>query len=1394
MGSMQNEGLNMSMQIITLTQSNWKYWCAQIRPLLQMKKCFDATTQAAKPEDITDGVWSTRQQLATFLIKQSLSEEMLLKVSEEDNPFNIMNKLKDYFEGSGTERSVRLVKKLKAIETDFISLNDFGQRLNQIKSEFQGQFDFSKDDFWVAYALDSLPPQFDNLRITLKAKNDLTLAQLISFLDQESSRQDGPALLAKMQSKYCRICETNSHNTEECRSRRRKPGYNSKGNYNQDGNNRQRQNHRRHNNNHKQQNKQQSNDSNKNSSTDSQALVPNNSAPIRPIFACLKTSIKARLSKVTLRNDCVPSPSNSQTWYLDSGATHHVVSNRSYLSDLVIRDDITLESPNNADIGASGIGRCNLTIDSTPLILREAIFAPAVEGNFISVARLNKSGIRLIFEPHTSKPFTIAQFNGQQIFTASLDENGLYRVNFNSPKLCAIASNVNDKSIIDWHRRLGHLNFSDMNRIRVDLQIEKQSFNNLNCETCAQSKLNRLPFSKSSIKTNAPFQLVHADTSGTIHIRNHNNYNSYLVFVDDFTRFCFVYLLKNKTEVFQCFQQFNSLIKNQTNSSIKCLRSDNGTEFKNSAFTSYCKSNGIIQQFSNVNTPQQNGVAERMNRTIKQGTVALLHDANLNASFWPYAVMATVYNRNRSPSSAVNYEIPFELINSCKPDYTSMHTFGTKVYVHRTDPISKYEPTGQPGIFVGYPPQKRGYLIYLPFSKTFVESRDVLFTKDMYNPRQNNSRKEEPRTIKFFSDDLPTNTIESQPAENMPNQKDLSVMDEAGRFSNQEQRPISSSESSPIINESISVSTSPSTPTPIQQLTDENAVPSSINEIMSEDSTIYLTRSQFEEFIRTNPDVQIEPIPGRPRKVQAGRTKASAFRYRICYMNPKFVVDSHLKSPESAQWFEAMQDEFISHRQKGTWKLVPRPPNTKVIEGMWVLRKKIDDGQTKFKARFVAKGYRQRYGIDYNETFAPVIRVSSIRLLISIALLNDLHIHHVDVKTAYLNSPLTETIYMQQPYLFEEGKDLVCKLERAIYGLKQSARCWHERLSRVLHDIGFEKLNSENCIFFKRPIQMIIGFYVDDLIILARDLNILTEVKRKIAQQFDITDKGSLRCFLGINVSRSSNEFKLSQEDFVDELLLAHGMSNCKGVGTPIAADQDLSNMNDSPLLEDKQIFQSIVGSAIYLANGTRPDIQFAVGQLCKFMSQPRQAHLQAAKHLLRYLKATRNSPLIFSKNAQEQQVEIFCDADFANDKQTSKSVSGVIVFHHGNPISWSSHIQQTVATSTCEAEILAIKEGVQDAVYFVHLIREIIQSNDFGPITIYNDNQSAIRTIESNGKFSNNRHYLTRINFIRDYIRQGFIRLIYKQTEEMLADGFTKALPKAKFEQLFTRCGLGFR
>ena len=441
-----------------------------------------------------------------------------------------------------------------------------------------------------------------------------------------------------------------------------------------------------------------------------------------------------------------------------------------------------------------------------------------------------------------------------------------------------------------------------------------------------------------------------------------------------------------------------------------------------------------------------------------------------------------------------------------------------------------------------------------------------------------------------------------------------------------------------------------------------------------------------------------------------------------------------IESPEGEFWKSAMDDEYESLISKNTWTLTKPPKGAKIIKTKWVFTKKEEPSGTRYKARLVAKGFTQRPGIDYLETFAPVMRKSSVRLLLAFACQNDLVVHHVDVKTAYLNADLAEEVYIDQPIGYEAKtrERLVCRLNKAIYGLKQSAKCWNEKLNEIMAQIGLKPFASEECIFANKNNELIVGAYVDDLLIVSASIEMIANFKKRLSDQLQITDKGELQEFLGISIRKTKDTMTLSQEKLIDDLLGQHDLLNCNGVKTPISTTVDLNESEESSATE-VCVFQSIIGSLMYIASSTRPGIQYATSKLAQYMSAPTQMHLNAAKRVLKYLKETKSVGLTYKNNHADNPV-IHADADFANGED-SRSISGVAVFFGGNLIEWNSTKQQLVALATCESEINSIKDAACDAIYFRELLNEINAPGHQQPVTIYNDNLLGQDILERGGK-----------------------------------------------------------
>ena len=332
-----------------------------------------------------------------------------------------------------------------------------------------------------------------------------------------------------------------------------------------------------------------------------------------------------------------------------------------------------------------------------------------------------------------------------------------------------------------------------------------------------------------------------------------------------------------------------------------------------------------------------------------------------------------------------------------------------------------------------------------------------------------------------------------------------------------------------------------------------------------------------------------------------------------------------------------MDVEMKSLHVNHVWDLVPPSKDKKLVKSKWVFKCKCgENGMVeRYKARLVAQGYSQRQGIDYDETFSPVVRFESIRTVIALAGQKKMKIHQMDIKTAFLNGELTEEVYMCQPEGFQQkGKeDYVCRLRKSLYGLKQSPRCWNETLHHHLVKMKFTQTNGDPCIYVSQDGNAIIGVYVDDLLIAGKSDKILARIKSEIADRFEAKDLGELHYFLGVKIIQDHKKgvIWLGQPSYTNSILQQFRMDDSKQRRTPLDPSQKLVKGDENSELFDQEVYQSAVGRLLYLSTRTRPDIAFAVSTLAKFTSRPTEAHWTAVKHLLRYIAGTREFGLLFT-------------------------------------------------------------------------------------------------------------------------------------------------------------------
>jgi hypothetical protein len=506
-------------------------------------------------------------------------------------------------------------------------------------------------------------------------------------------------------------------------------------------------------------------------------------------------------------------------------------------------------------------------------------------------------------------------------------------------------------------------------------------------------------------------------------------------------------------------------------------------------------------------------------------------------------------------------------------------------------------------------------------------------------------------------------------------------------------------------------------------------------------------------------------------------------------MEPK-TYKAACEGPHADDWKAAMDDEFQSLRENETWELVNESTVTNLLSGKWVYRlKRGADGRiTRYKARWVVRGFEQEYGIDYNETFASVVRQKTYRSLFALAAIHDWEIEQMDVKTAFLYGPVNETIFVQLPPGYQQpGK--ACKLRKALYGLKQAPRVWFQTLSKALAEFGFRRSQFDEAVFYKD--NMILAVYVDDILIFGPQKTKIDEVKKQLNQKFKMTDLGPCEYFLGTKVTRDRAQKKiwLSQTAYLERTLQNLGLTNLTPQNIPMEPGETLepAPADFEANAEDRQWYQSVIRSLMFAMIGTRPDLAYPISKLSRFMTNPTKEHRAAAIRVLKYVKKTLKLGLLFDGNLN--QLIGYSDAGWARDRSYSKSIECYIFKLAGAAISWKSRKQSVISTSSCEAEYTAIFSASLEAVYLGGLLQEF--GFPEGPVTIKTDNSGATSLAKDPKHHERTKHIRVRFHKIRELTEHGVTKVEWTPRTENPADLGTKALPRPELEKWRTEIGL---
>lgn len=505
-----------------------------------------------------------------------------------------------------------------------------------------------------------------------------------------------------------------------------------------------------------------------------------------------------------------------------------------------------------------------------------------------------------------------------------------------------------------------------------------------------------------------------------------------------------------------------------------------------------------------------------------------------------------------------------------------------------------------------------------------------------------------------------------------------------------------------------------------------------------------------------------------------------------------------LRRPDAQKWQSAMQDEYDSLIQNNTWTIVNRPTDQHVLSTRWVLRRKLGpDGQiAKYKARHVVRGYEQIYGIDFDETFASVVKQPSYRMLFALQAQFGWVCHQMDVKTAFLHGEVEEDIFTEPPDGFPENPGKVLKLNKALYGLKQAPRQWYKCLTKTLIRLGWTVLESDSSVF-KHPKGLFLTIWVDDLNLFGADEREIIAAKQQLVKEFEMTDLGECAYYLGMHVVITPDATYLHQAGYIQQMLNRFKLNDVALSKTPTSPHRKLyANKGETASRDFVKEYQAKVGSVNYSATITRPDTSFAVSRLARYMSNPSDEHMKEMHVLFGYLKGTMF--LAIKYNRGDAQISRgLVDSDYGGCPDTYRSTTGWVFLLAGAPVSWSSKRQKTVAMSSCEAEYVAASEATKEAMWLRRLLKELIGVHTLRntgrsyTLNLEIDNNSAMKLSKNPEFHARSKHIAIRHHFIREQIADGAIALQRIDTANNLADILTKGLPRPRFEELVRKLGM---
>ena len=1049
------------------------------------------------------------------------------------------------------------------------------------------------------------------------------------------------------------------------------------------------------------------------------------------------------------------------SWVVDSGATDHILRDVRFAKG-VRKTSQSVLIANGQKVQAKGIGTVEMTVQvgsrKIDVSLSDVLIVPEAPYNLLSVTAIMHKGGKVVASNAEMKVYAP---NGMHMGTAPVTD-GLAVLRCTSTKSegdgkfamfsgkTGIARSAVDRAKL-WHQRLGHvsngaLQAMQRNQMVLGWEKEPQFPSTPVCDTCMSAKQAAAPFPPSSSKTKAPLELLHTDLMGPFTPISAGKSQYIITIMDDYSGFAAVKPLKHKSDASAALKHVVCLWERQLVKKVKCVRSDRGGEFV--SFDAYCTEVGIRREKSVAYCPQSNGKAERLNRTLTERVRGMLIASKIPKKFWGDAFDTAGLLYNLCPK-VDRKETSYELFFGRKPDVSRLRVFGCAVYslIH-AQARKKLDAKSEKGRLIGYEDGTKGWKILLDDGRVVIR-RHCSFDETQFVD-------EAARYISYESSDDEDDTVADVPATAAStNVEDNSAAAET------EDDDVTSTED------------------------DSSHQPA--------DANIY-ARWQVPDASDVTPAKRDGPITrsvARERNVNRRVMMALNASQRAAPV----TYTEMLKRADADHWHQATDDEIQALTELGVFEVVPLPPDTKPLTGKWVFELKCgkDGAIERYRARLVARGHKQREGIDFGEVFAPVAKPETTRMLLAYAAANDLEIEQVDVKTAFLYGDLQEEIYMQPPEGYDFGKGMVWKLKKSLYGLKQAARAWHETLRSKLVSAGFEVAHADSSLFMCSKGTGTITYllvYVDDGLIVGTrtDVQVVVDL---LETHFKIRKMGEVQLFLGTEVIRHRQEktIVVTQRKYAQKIVQVAGQTDAKVRSVPLDVNAKFSKLGED-MLSDHSKYAEVLGMLMYLANGTRPDLSYSVGVLARFMSAPRQEHWRALIGVVRYLKGTLSYGLQYDGKVLGELVG-YSDSDFGGDPDKRRSTTGYVFMLAGGVISWASKLQPTVAASTTEAEYMAAAHATKEALWLRKLMGSFGQVDQNTAIQMHGDNQASIAIMKNPTSHQRAKHIDIQHHFVRDRVQRGEVKFDHVESKRNLADMMTKAVSPIQLKALRESIGL---